>query len=82
MGESVGGTAASIKKMLASQKGQDIAELAVDAIGVYAVADQRAALGAHPEEPPIGPDARPDGGHPAPERPRQHGVRRLQRDPA
>ena len=56
VGESVGGTAASIKKMLASQKAQDIAELAVDAIGVYAVANQRAALGAHPKEPPIGPD--------------------------
>jgi alkylation response protein AidB-like acyl-CoA dehydrogenase len=56
VGESVGGTAASIKKMLASQKGQDIAQLAVDAIGVYAVADQRAALGARPEEAPIGPD--------------------------
>ena len=56
VGESVGGTAASIKKMLASQKSQDIAELAVDAIGVYAAADQRAALGAHPKEAPIGPD--------------------------
>jgi alkylation response protein AidB-like acyl-CoA dehydrogenase len=55
VGESVGGTAASIKKMLASQKSQDIAELAVDAIGVYALADQRAALGAHPTEAPIGP---------------------------
>jgi alkylation response protein AidB-like acyl-CoA dehydrogenase len=55
VGESVGGTAASIKKLLASQKGQDIAELAVDAIGLYAMADQRAALGAHPKEPPIGP---------------------------
>jgi alkylation response protein AidB-like acyl-CoA dehydrogenase len=42
--------------MLASQKSQDIAELAVDAIGPYAVADQRAALGAHPKEAPIGPD--------------------------
>ncbi len=55
VGESVGGTAASIKKLLASQKGQDIAELAVDAIGIYAVADQRNGLGAHPMEPPIGP---------------------------
>jgi alkylation response protein AidB-like acyl-CoA dehydrogenase len=55
VGESVGGTAASIKKLLASQKGQDIAELAVEAIGIYAVADQRNGLGAHPKEPPIGP---------------------------
>ena len=27
----------------------------MDAIGVYAVADQRNGLGAHPKEPPIGP---------------------------
>ena len=56
VGESVGGVAASIKKMLASQKAQDIAELSVDSIGVYAAADQRAALGARPTEAPIGPD--------------------------
>jgi alkylation response protein AidB-like acyl-CoA dehydrogenase len=55
VGESVGGTAASIKKLLASQKGQDVAELAVEVIGPYAMADQRGALGAHPREQPIGP---------------------------
>ncbi len=55
VGESVGGSAASIKKLLASHKAQDLAELAVEAIGAYAVADQRAGLGAHPTEPPIGP---------------------------
>jgi alkylation response protein AidB-like acyl-CoA dehydrogenase len=55
-GESVGPAAASIKKLLASHKGQDIAELAVEALGPYALADQRHALGAYPQEPPIGPD--------------------------
>lgn len=55
VGESVGGAAASIKKMLASQKGQDVAELAVEVIGNYALADQRGAQGAHPREQPIGP---------------------------
>jgi acyl-CoA dehydrogenase len=55
VGESVGGVAASIKKLMASHKAQDTAELAVDAIGVYAAADQRAGLGAHPKEAPIGP---------------------------
>jgi alkylation response protein AidB-like acyl-CoA dehydrogenase len=56
VGESVGGIAASIKKLLASHKSQDIAELAVEALGAYAMPDQRRALGAYPQEPPIGPD--------------------------
>lgn len=55
VGQSVGGTAASIKKLLASHKGQDVAELAVEVLGAYAMADQRGALGAHPHEQPIGP---------------------------
>ena len=55
VGESVGGGAASIKKMLASQKSQDIAELAVDVLGNYAQPDQRRGLGAYPQESPIGP---------------------------
>jgi alkylation response protein AidB-like acyl-CoA dehydrogenase len=55
VGESVGGTAASIKKLLASTKSQDIAELAVEALGNYATPDQRRALGAYPQEGPIGP---------------------------
>jgi alkylation response protein AidB-like acyl-CoA dehydrogenase len=54
-GESVGAAAASIKKMLASTKAQDVAELAVEVLGAYAIADQRGALGAHPHEQPIGP---------------------------
>jgi alkylation response protein AidB-like acyl-CoA dehydrogenase len=55
VGESVGGTAASIKKLLASTKSQDIAELAVEVLGNYATPDQRRALGAYPQEGPIGP---------------------------
>jgi alkylation response protein AidB-like acyl-CoA dehydrogenase len=55
VGESVGGTAASIKKLLASHKGQNIAEVAMEALGIYAAPDQRRALGAYPQEPPIGP---------------------------
>lgn len=56
VGESVGGTAASIKKLLASRRSQDIAELAVEALGHYAAPDQRQALGAYPQERAIGPD--------------------------
>ncbi len=55
VGESVGGTAASIKKLLASHKGQDVAELAVEVLGHYAAPDQRRAMGAFPQETPIGP---------------------------
>ncbi len=55
VGESVGGTAASIKKLLASHKSQDVAELAVEVLGAYAMPDQRRALGAFPQEGPIGP---------------------------
>jgi alkylation response protein AidB-like acyl-CoA dehydrogenase len=54
VGQSVGGTAASIKKLLASHKSQDIAELAMEVLGHYAMPDQRRALGANPQEPPIG----------------------------
>ena len=56
VGESVGGTAASIKKLLASRRSQDIAELAVEVLGHYVAPDQRRALGAYPQERPIGPD--------------------------
>ena len=56
VGQSVGGTAASIKKLLASRRSQDIAELAVEMLGNYAMADQRRAMGAYPQEHPIGPD--------------------------
>jgi alkylation response protein AidB-like acyl-CoA dehydrogenase len=55
VGESVGGTTASIKKLLASHKGQDVAELAVEVLGHHAAPDQRRALGAYPQETPIGP---------------------------
>jgi len=56
VGQSVGGTAASIKKLLASRRSQDLAELAVEVLGNYAMPDQRRAMGAHPQENPIGPD--------------------------
>ncbi len=55
VGESVGGTAASIKKLLASHKSQEVAELAMEVLGLYAAPDQRRALGAYPQEGPIGP---------------------------
>jgi alkylation response protein AidB-like acyl-CoA dehydrogenase len=53
---SVGGIAASMKKLLGSQKTQEVTELALEAIGIYAPADQRQALGNAPEGPPIGPE--------------------------
>ncbi len=55
-GETVGAAAASIKKLLASHRGQDIAELAAAVLGAYAAGDQRAALGARPNADPIGPE--------------------------
>jgi len=56
IGESVGNSAASMKKLMASEKGQLIAELTVEALGHYAAPDQRAALGVGANEPPIGPE--------------------------
>lgn len=53
-GESVGQGAASMKKLSASEGGQLIEELAVEALGAYAAADQRSALGVHANEAPIG----------------------------
>lgn len=53
-GESVGQGAASMKKLRASESGQMIEEMAVEAIGIYAAADQRSALGAQTNEAPIG----------------------------
>lgn len=53
-GESVGQGAASMKKMNAAESGQLIEELAVEAIGAYAAADQASALGIHANEAPIG----------------------------
>jgi len=48
--------APSIKKLMASELSQQIAELAMEALGVYGAADQRTALGLGASEPPIGPD--------------------------
>ena len=53
---SVGGVAASVKKLLGSQKTQGVTELALEAIGTYAQADQRQALGNAPAGPPVGPE--------------------------
>jgi acyl-CoA dehydrogenase len=53
---SVGGVAASIKKLLGSQKTQEVTELALETIGVYAPADQRPALGNAPAGTPVGPE--------------------------
>lgn len=44
----------SIRKLLASEKGQAIAALEMDALGPYAAADQRAALLPESQEAPIG----------------------------
>ncbi|MDB5447938.1 MAG: acyl-CoA dehydrogenase [Phenylobacterium sp.] len=54
--ESVGNAAASLKKLIASETGQKISELAMDALGHYGAPDQRASLGVGANEPPIGPD--------------------------
>ena len=56
VGESVGNAAASMKKVMGSELGQVVANLAVEALGHYAAADQRAAIGVDATEPPIGPD--------------------------
>ena len=56
VGQSVGSAASSMKKLLGSELGQKVAELSVEALGHYAVPDQRAALGVGANEPPIGPD--------------------------
>jgi alkylation response protein AidB-like acyl-CoA dehydrogenase len=56
VGESVGAAAASMKKLMGSERGQDVAELSVEALGLYATPDQRPALGVGANEPPVGPD--------------------------
>jgi alkylation response protein AidB-like acyl-CoA dehydrogenase len=43
-GDSIGTSAASMKKLVGSQLGQAISELSMEALGPYAVADQREAL--------------------------------------
>ena len=53
-GESLGNAAASMKKLTASERGQAIEELTLEALGLYAAPDQiRAATS--PDAPPIGP---------------------------
>jgi acyl-CoA dehydrogenase len=54
-GRSVGDTIASRLKMTVSTLLQQITELAMGALGPYAAADQRAALGMGANQPPVGP---------------------------
>jgi alkylation response protein AidB-like acyl-CoA dehydrogenase len=56
VGQSVGSAASSMKKLLGSELGQRVAELSVEALGHYAVPDQRAALTVGSNAPAIGPD--------------------------
>ncbi len=56
VGESVGNAAASMKKLLGSERGQNLAELSVEALAHYAVPDQRASLGVGANETPVGPE--------------------------
>ncbi len=56
IGRSVGESIASLKKLNASETGQRINTLAMEAIGFYAVPDQRNALAFGSNESPIGPD--------------------------
>jgi len=55
VGESVGAAAASVKKLAASELGQGIEALAVEALGVYAAPDQRRAAEG-PNATPVGMD--------------------------
>jgi acyl-CoA dehydrogenase len=55
-GRGVGDTVASRLKLTVSGLLQQITELAMDGLGIYAAADQRAALGMGANQPPIGPD--------------------------
>jgi len=48
--------APSIKKLAVSERGQAVSALAMEVLGPYAAADQRAGLGGAASEPPIGPD--------------------------
>ena len=54
-GRSVGDTVASRLKLTVSTLLQQITELAMDSLGAYAAADQRAALGMGANQPPVGP---------------------------
>jgi alkylation response protein AidB-like acyl-CoA dehydrogenase len=55
-GRPIGGATASILKLTVSTLQQRATELAVEALGHYAAADQRGALGYGANSPPIGPD--------------------------
>jgi alkylation response protein AidB-like acyl-CoA dehydrogenase len=53
VGESVGAAGASMKKLAASELGQGVEALAMEALAAYAAADQSSAAGANA---PVGPD--------------------------
>jgi alkylation response protein AidB-like acyl-CoA dehydrogenase len=56
VGESIGAAAASIEKLAATELGQRIEELALEALGAYALPDQRRALDEGAQELAIGPE--------------------------
>jgi acyl-CoA dehydrogenase len=55
-GKSVGNAVASMLKLRGSETTQRATELAMQVLGYYAMADQRAALGGRPTDEAIGPD--------------------------
>ena len=54
-GQNVGPALSSMLKLKGSEATQKVTELAVESLGVYASADQRASLGMGANEPPVGP---------------------------
>lgn len=55
-GANAGDAVASLLKLKGSETQQRMTELLVEALGCYATPNQRAALGWHATEEPIGPD--------------------------
>lgn len=55
-GEVANNTVASMLKLTVSEASQKLAQLTSEALGPYAMADQRHGLGIEANEPPIGPD--------------------------
>ena len=55
-GQNVGASISSMLKLKGSEATQRVTELAVEALGAYAIADQRASLGLGANMPPVGPE--------------------------
>jgi len=55
-GAAAGDATASMLKLKGTETTQKVTELAMEALGAYAAADQRAALGVGANTPPVGPD--------------------------